>query len=123
LDAHPQIEIRLFNAWRARGTIGRALEFTVRMGQLNHRMHNKVLIADGHFAILGGRNIGDRYFGVYDRFVQNDIDLMVAGTLLVDVRESFERYWRSPLSRTPFDGAPEDEPEAAVAAVRALVES
>ena len=46
---------------------------------LNRRMHNKTFIADGRFAVLGGRNIGDRYFGLYEPFVQNDLDVMVAG--------------------------------------------
>ena len=27
------------------------------------RMHNKAWIADGRLAIVGGRNIGDQYFG------------------------------------------------------------
>ena len=42
-------------------------------------MHNKTYIADGHFAMLGGRNIGDRYFGLYEPFVQNDLDVLLAG--------------------------------------------
>jgi putative cardiolipin synthase len=66
LDAHPNIEVRVFNAWALRGKRwGTATEFLTRAYVLNRRMHNKTFIADGRFAILGGRNIGDRYFGVY----------------------------------------------------------
>lgn len=99
LNAHPRIEVRRFNPWATRSPFIRPLEFIARMNRLNHRMHNKVYAADGHFAILGGRNVGDRYFGVYDEFVQNDVDLMVAGPLLRDVLHSFDLYWDSAHSR------------------------
>jgi putative cardiolipin synthase len=107
LDAHPRIEVRIFNPWRSRSQLARPLEFVGRIGILNHRMHNKVFAADGRFGILGGRNIGDRYFGIYERFVQNDIDLMVAGPALADLLESFELFWRSPLSQ-PLPVRPRD---------------
>ncbi|HEX6995043.1 MAG TPA: phospholipase D family protein [Gammaproteobacteria bacterium] len=100
LDAHPRIEVRVFNPWRVRSPLGRPLEFVARIDRLNHRMHNKVFVADGRFGIIGGRNIGDRYFGVYDRFVQNDIDLLIAGPLLADLLETFDAYWQSPLARS-----------------------
>jgi putative cardiolipin synthase len=58
-------------------------------------MHNKSIIADGRFAILGGRNIGDRYFGVYDEFVQNDLDIMAAGPVVDAVATGFDTYWNS----------------------------
>ncbi len=96
LDAHPQIEVRVFNPWARRGTrLATATEFLTRAYALNRRMHNKTLIADGRFAVLGGRNIGDRYFGVYDEFVQNDLDVMVAGPLASDVAMTFDTFWNS----------------------------
>src|SRR5690606_27351995 len=107
LDAHPRIEVRVFNPWRLRSPLIRPFEFVTRMNVLNHRMHNKVLVADGRFAILGGRNIGDRYFGVYDNFVQNDVDLMLAGALVGDAMASFEAYWISESSQ-PVGGAQSD---------------
>src|SRR5690606_27280537 len=59
---------------------------------------------------------------VYDRFVQNDIDLLLAGSLVDDMLESFELYLRSPLARavTVSDGRLRDD---AVAALRVLLES
>jgi putative cardiolipin synthase len=96
LDAHPQIEVRAFNPWAHRGTrFATATEFLTRAYALNRRMHNKTLIADGRFAVLGGRNIGDRYFGVYDEFVQNDLDVMVAGPMAREVAGTFDTYWNS----------------------------
>ena len=102
LDAHPLIDVRIFNPWTRRSSLLRPLQFMFRSRLLNHRMHNKILVADGRFGILGGRNIGDRYFGVYDRFVQNDIDVMVAGPLLRDMIRSFDDYWNSELAFPVF---------------------
>jgi cardiolipin synthase C len=96
LDAHPNIEVRNFNPWRTRGNrLGTSTEFLMRAYVLNRRMHNKTIIADGRFAVLGGRNIGDRYFGIYDRFVQNDLDVMVAGPAAREVAFTFDEYWNS----------------------------
>ncbi len=85
LDAHPSIEVRVFNPWASRGSMfGVAVEFLARTKTLNRRMHNKAYIADGRFAILGGRNIGDRYFGVYEPFVEDDLDLLVSGPVVAE---------------------------------------
>src|SRR5688572_12147119 len=96
LDAHPNIEVRNFNPWSTRGNrLGTTTEFLTRAYVLNRRMHNKTFIADGRFAVLGGRNIGDRYFGIYDRFVQNDLDVMVAGPVAREIAVTFDDYWNS----------------------------
>ena len=98
LDSHANISVRSFNPWRSRRNIGRVGEYLLNIGRLNHRMHNKTIIADRHFAILGGRNIGDRYFGVWDDFVQNDLDIMASDPAASEVAESFDLYWNSSLS-------------------------
>lgn len=98
LAKHPNITVRTFNPWRSRNNVGRALEYLLRIDRLNHRMHNKTIIADGQLAMLGGRNIGDRYFGVWDEFVQNDLDIMTAGPAALEVADSFDLYWNSGLS-------------------------
>jgi putative cardiolipin synthase len=96
LDAHPRIEVRTFNPWKTRGRrYAAAAEFVVRPLQLNRRMHNKTVIADNGFAIVGGRNIGNRYFGIYAPFVQNDLDVLVAGPIVASVAGSFDQYWNS----------------------------
>src|SRR3546814_12870137 len=61
LDALPNVEVRLFNPFilRTLKPLGYAFDFV----RLNRRMHNKSLTADGATSILGGRNIGDIYFG------------------------------------------------------------
>jgi len=97
LDHHPNIEVRVFNPWRRRNvsSASKVLEFLMRSGQLNRRMHNKIFVADNRFGILGGRNIGNRYFGLNEAFVQNDLDAMMAGSLVSEVSESFDAYWNS----------------------------
>jgi cardiolipin synthase C len=99
LDSHPRIDVRLFNPWAARGWRGgKTVEFLLRAGTLNRRMHNKTYIADGRFAIVGGRNIGDRYFGLYAPFVQNDLDVLLAGPVVDEVIETFDLFWNSSRS-------------------------
>ena len=93
LDSHPLIEVRAFNPWKSRSRPGRVIEFVFQGDRLNHRMHLKTVLADGRFAIIGGRNIGDRYFGRYDKFVQNDLDIMSTGPIVADVVQSFREYW------------------------------
>lgn len=98
LQEHPLIEIRTFNPWRGRSRVRRVTEFLADFDALNHRMHVKTIVADGHFGMIGGRNIGDRYFGVYDVFVQNDLDVMAAGPMVEELSESFDIYWNSALA-------------------------
>ena len=99
LDAHPSIDVRVFNPWASRETlVGFTFEFLSRPKTLNRRMHNKSFIADGRFAIIGGRNIGDRYFGLYEPFVEDDLDVLVAGGLVADVSASFDEFWNSPAT-------------------------
>jgi putative cardiolipin synthase len=96
LDAHPLLEIRVFNPFRARRTmLGKAFSFLGSGGALNHRMHNKLWIADGSVAVVGGRNIGDEYFGANDRFNFGDLGVLLAGRAVTDASAQFDTYWNS----------------------------
>ncbi|WP_237215371.1 phospholipase D family protein [Falsiroseomonas oryziterrae] len=107
LDAHPNIEVRLFNAtrWRRFGRLGYALEVAFGGWHLTRRMHNKNWVADGQLAVVGGRNIGNEYFGLdADGAISfRDLDLVLAGAPAAGATEVFERYWRSDLSRPARD--------------------
>jgi putative cardiolipin synthase len=97
LDAHPNIEVRLFNPWRTRPLASRALEMLAQLERLNHRMHNKLLVADNRAAILGGRNIGDEYFGLSHEFNFRDLDVVGVGPVARQASAKFDRFWNSEL--------------------------
>ena len=93
MDFHPNIEIRVFNPFANRRF--RTFEFLFSLERLNHRMHNKAFIVDNAIAIVGGRNIGDNYFGVHAAANFRDLDLTTVGPVVQDVSRSFDTYWNS----------------------------
>ena len=94
LDAHPNVEIRLFNPLTNRNWS--ALDFIVDFGRVNRRMHNKLMVADNAAAIVGGRNIGDIYYGVNTTANYRDLDVLAVGPVVRDLSGVFDRYWNSP---------------------------
>lgn len=102
LNQHPNIEVRLFNPFHLRWPfrLFRLFEFLWDIGRLNHRMHNKLLIADNVASIIGGRNIGDEYFGLSNLLVFRDLDLLVCGPAVSVFSNSFDLYWNSTVAKT-----------------------
>lgn len=101
LTSHPNIEVRLFNPIRNRGHwLRRGMEFALGVSRFNRRMHGKIWIADNRIAILGGRNIGDTYFGApgTGARLSQDVDLLLAGPLVEQASAAFDRYWNLGLS-------------------------
>jgi cardiolipin synthase C len=96
LDAHPNIEVRLFNPFSVRHP--KALGYLTHFSRANRRMHNKALIADNQAAIIGGRNVGDEYFGATDGLLFADLDVLATGAVLSDLSADFDRYWASDSS-------------------------
>jgi putative cardiolipin synthase len=94
LSAHPNIEIRVFNPWASTGA-SRVFETVARAKMLNRRMHDKLIIADNQAAILGGRNIGDHYFGLHHRYNFHDLDMVVIGDAAAESSEIFDHFWNS----------------------------
>jgi len=95
LDAHSNIEIRMYNPWRNRTGIRRLFESLVRAVRVNHRMHNKSWIADGRVAVVGGRNIGEEYFNAAPVTNFRDLDLLLMGPVVAGATAVFDRYWNS----------------------------
>src|SRR5699024_1973358 len=93
LDAHPNIEVRLFNPFMQRQW--RALGFLTDFFRVNRRMHNKSLTVDGVISVVGGRNIGDEYFDAATGVVFADLDVAAVGTVVPAISAEFNRYWRS----------------------------
>ena len=97
LDAHPNIEIRVFNPYRHRTGLGRLGELITSFTRVNRRMHNKQLIADDTAVVLGGRNIGDEYFSRGELDFQ-DVDVVAFGPIARQSTDSFTAYWNSPFA-------------------------
>jgi cardiolipin synthase C len=98
LASHPNIQVRLFNAFRLRRW--RALEYLTDFARLNRRMHNKSFTVDGQVAIVGGRNVGDEYFDANQALSFVDLDVMAVGPVVSDIVSDFERYWQSESARS-----------------------
>ena len=93
LDRHPNIAVRLFNPFSFRTL--RALGYLTDFARLNRRMHNKSLTVDGAVTLVGGRNIGDEYFGTGNEPLFTDLDVLAIGPVVAEVADDFERYWHS----------------------------
>jgi putative cardiolipin synthase len=96
--AHRNVEVRLFNPFaraRDRGQGGRFLASLDEWGRVNHRMHNKLFIADGAMAVIGGRNVANEYYlrGMSQNFV--DVDAFTVGWIVPPLQFQFDRYWNS----------------------------
>lgn len=100
LDRHPGIEVRLFNPFSIRQP--KALGYLTHFSRANRRMHNKALIVDSQAAIVGGRNVGDEYFGATDGVLFADLDVLAMGAVLPELSADFDRYWAS-ASAYPID--------------------
>jgi len=110
IDRHPSIQIRVFNPWHERSIAGRVFGGLADFGRLNRRMHNKQLIVDNRAAIIGGRNLGDEYFGLNPDFNFYDLDVLGIGPVARQASAVFDRYWNSDWVRAiPM---PEGEGEA-----------
>jgi putative cardiolipin synthase len=95
LQNQPNIEVRLFNPWKERGVAARAGEMIAEMERLNTRMHAKLLVADGRAAVIGGRNIGDHYFGLSEAYNFHDLDVLAVGPIADNANSMFDHYWNS----------------------------
>ncbi len=97
LDAHPNVEVRLFNPFPA-GRKNFLTRFTVNaheFDRVHRRMHNKLFIADGVMAVAGGRNIADEYFMASAGANFVDLDTFIIGAILPRLGELFDLYWNS----------------------------
>ncbi|WP_413110246.1 phospholipase D family protein [Thaumasiovibrio sp. DFM-14] len=101
LNAHTNIDIRLFNAFsRSRAMISQLVKVN---SYKTRRMHNKALIADNQLSIIGGRNIGNEYFGANDDVIFADLDVMVSQPATQQISNVFDDFWNSPIARDVVD--------------------
>ncbi len=97
LAAEAGAEVRLFNPFAGgrEHTATRWLSFFSDFSRLNHRMHNKLLVADGAIAIAGGRNLADEYFMRSNGANFLDFELLMAGPVVPQSARIFDEYWNS----------------------------
>lgn len=91
LDAHANIEVRLWNPWKRGGS--RMLQSVVRATEIDYRMHAKSFTADDQATIVGGRNIGDEYFDAGTELAFTDLDALSIGPPAHEVSTTFDSYW------------------------------
>lgn len=106
LDAHPNIEVRLYNPFTHRGS--RTIGYLTDFARLNRRMHNKSFTVDNQLSVIGGRNIANEYFGAGSGIGFADLDVLAVGPAVRDISKEFDVYWNS-ASAYPaagFVGAP-----------------
>ena len=103
INAHSNIEIRLFNPFANREN--RTVDLITDLGRVNRRMHNKSITADNQAVIIGGRNIGDEYFDAITDVAFADMDVLSIGPIVNEVSQSFDIFWNSqwvyPLASFP----------------------
>jgi cardiolipin synthase A/B len=81
-----------------------ALRFKVNISA-NQRLHEKLLIADGTHAVLGGRNVGDDYL-VPGKW--RDTDVYLTGPGVHDVQRMFLSIWDELASWELLGGCPQE---------------
>ena len=97
INHHPNIQIKIYNPLGGSysGSGMRTLAILGNFNRVNHRMHNKLFIADNQLAIFGGRNIGNIYFGVGKKKNFRDMDVLAVGHQVDDISSAFDDYWNS----------------------------
>lgn len=119
LAATPHVEVQLFNPFSTGRSSSwlRTASLLADFDRLNHRMHNKLLLADGALAVVGGRNLADEYFFRHAEANFIDFDMLMAGSVVPQLSHGFDLYWNSdavyPLRQILSDPLSPSERQAA----------
>jgi cardiolipin synthase C len=100
LVLHENLQVRLYNPISSSGslsTLDAIGKLTFEFDGLNERMHNKVFVVDDSIAIVGGRNVEEKYFDLDPEFCYLDRDAIVIGAVVEKVAASFDAYWNDPI--------------------------
>ncbi len=97
LASMPNVEVRLFNPvlYGRTNALLRLANIATDFRRLNHRMHNKLFLADGSVAVVGGRNIANEYFMRNPSENYVDFDALAVGPVVSQLAQSFDTYWNS----------------------------
>ncbi|MCC5911043.1 MAG: phospholipase D family protein [Clostridiaceae bacterium] len=97
---HPNIELKFYESFNL-----------LKPWTWNNRLHDKYIIADNKLAMIGGRNIGDKYFlQDYHGEIVNDRDVVIVNTdtnkpsdsVIKDMRTYFNTVWDHKFSEYPI---------------------
>ena len=95
LDAHPNIEIRLYNPFRNRRGIGACWKWcsasTASTTACTTRPGSPMAASPS----LGGRNIGEEYFDASTDTNFRDLDVVMFGPAVRQASRIFDAYWNS----------------------------
>ena len=95
---HPNMELKFYEPFNI------FMPWTI-----NNRMHDKYIIADNTIGIIGGRNIGDRYFAPnwHITNITNDRDVIIVNTqannpesVINDMTKYFNEIWQHKYSKS-----------------------
>ncbi|WP_228529546.1 phospholipase D family protein [Diaphorobacter caeni] len=92
----PNVQMRMFNPLPGdrENPVSRMWHAATDFQRAQQRMHNKLFLADNVMGVMGGRNLGDSYFGnAESNFI--DADVLIAGPLVQDLSRSFDEYWNN----------------------------
>lgn len=95
IDNHDNIQLRVYNPYKRRSS-SIALRSILNAGEfyrLDHRMHNKVMVIDGRVAVIGGRNLDEKYFGYDEQYNFRDMELVTGGSTVQRLANGFDDYW------------------------------
>ena len=127
VDRMENIEVRRFNPGRIRrGLISKTLQMSLQFRELNRRMHNKQMVVDGQFAIMGGRNIGNSYYGLSKKYNNQDMDLLMTGPILQHLSHDFDEFWNSDAAYPGYAmhrGLSEKKEQALIAGFKEIIEA
>jgi putative cardiolipin synthase len=99
ITRHPNVDMKIFNPGKIRdSSLGKMGVLLLYFRELNRRMHNKLLVVDNQFAIVGGRNIGNAYFGLSKKYNFRDLDVLTIGPDVQEISSAYDEYWNSDLS-------------------------
>ncbi len=102
LGAHPNVELKIYNPVRV-----------LKPWTWNGRLHDKYILIDNRLLLLGGRNIGDKYFAPesFEKELSLDRDVLIYNTVwgqpntdsvLFRVREYMDEIWGGADTRLVF---------------------